>query len=281
MAYLDTAPAGVEADQDVAVEARRLELETVKRAATTGDAIRTMYELGHKLKESGPESEEIQGVTQKSRAAVAELIQHDASAAEDVIGSNTNLKLNVELVGTSTKGRAFVGGGDGGVELASNAVIGLSDAANAEEANDLIAHERSHANDQKLMGSVYTTEEVTSFDLHELRSEKAGAEARGENENSVRDDAPPEYVEAHGTGAELEQWGVTSTQFDTHIANGDTVGLQTDIIVGGLDCGKIGIADMMNNAQENGGDYAEAATRVLDERQLTNQEVAEVMALAA
>ncbi len=281
MAYLDTAPAGVDVDQDVAAEAQRLELETVKRAATTGDAIRTMYELGHQLKEGGPETEEIQGVTQESRAAVGELIQNDASAAEDVVGSNTNLKLNVELVGTSTKGRAFVGGGDGGVELANNAVVGLSDAAKAEEANDLIAHERSHANDQKPMGSVYTTEEVTSFDLHELRSEKAGAEARGENENTVRDDAPPEYVEAHGTGAELEQWGVSSDRFDEHIAAGDTVGLQADLIEGGLDRGKLRLADVVKNAAENGAEYANAAERVLQEREFTNEEVAEVLALAA
>jgi hypothetical protein len=249
-------------EDDVTSVARDIELGIMRTSGTTGEAIDRMKNPDMLPAASQMHLEELQAA---QRAQVFQTLEEDAEAADEVIGSGERgMRINRSLEGTTTNGRAKVGGGVGSVELRPDVLVGLSDEQKKGNAANTVQHEKSHAVDQKLMGTVFAYGEITSFDLHEMVSEEAGSTEESGNPNELRDDAPPDYREAHSKGKELQSWGVGRTQYQKRIAEGDTQGLQEDILQGGLDRGRITPADIVRNIGIYRNDtYAKAALAVL------------------
>jgi hypothetical protein len=281
MAGINT-PSATDDDQ-VAETAHAVETDIAMRSRTTGEAIRKMEDLSRNNIDQwadGTTEHAMHELSRAQRQELREVLAADAKAGKEVFAGN-DLHLNDSFIGTHVQGQALVGGGQGGVELSSEKVVGLSDDARKMAAKDVTMHELSHATEQKPMHSVYTDREITSFDLHELRSEQAGAVARGKGEDSIREDAPPDYVAAHKSGNEMKQWGVETAQFHQRVAAGDSVGLQEDLIRGGLDRNKTDFLEVIQRAQERGFIYAQAAVHIAQERGYTRSDAEAVMSMAA
>lgn len=139
------------------------------------------------------------------------------------------LHVDAALSGTQTQGYAYVGQGAQTIRINPDALADVGTERGEGALKNLIAHERSHAEDQEMMGDVFMRGKITGTQVLERRSERAGAEVEGKSGDTHRENQPSAYAAAQDLGGELEKLVGQST-FDERVRNGDTVGLQADVI---------------------------------------------------
>lgn len=129
-----------------------------------------------------------QGTVEESEVAERErVIQAAAEGSEHL--KLADLEANV-------LGQAMVGGGDGGVQLSRDVFATAGTAADVEQAQHVAAHEREHAKQAQLHGTlVIDGEEIDHLLLLEGGAEIAGNEAVGKGLNHHRAGQPKETYE--------------------------------------------------------------------------------------
>lgn len=262
------------ASADAVEMAHDLERKIAKGSSTTGDALNRMKNFGKgnvQLGEAATKAH-LEELSVEKRTEVFEVIKKDAEAGEKVFtGQTRQARINAALDNTAIKGQAKVDGGASGVQYQSTIVVGLSDADRAGEAANTNAHEFSHATRQKPMGDVQLGREtISSTDLHELVSEEHGSEEETGNAADLRDDAPADYKRAHGHGATFQGLGISREQYQQRIADGDTEGLQQDVIEGGIAKGTVTVEEVFEEAEKGERPYVRnAVVNLLKERSKT------------
>lgn len=242
------------ATADTVELAHDLEREIAKGSSTTGDALNRMKNVREGSVQLGESATalHLEEMSAEKRGEVFEIVQKDAEAGEKVFtGESRQARINKALDATSTKGRARVAGGAQAVEFQSDIVVGLSDNEKADESQNTNAHELSHATKQKPMGDVRIGKDVISgTDLHELISEEDGSKKETGSPDELRDDAPADYQRAHGHGKTFQALGVTREQYHKRVADGDTKGLQKDLIEGGIEKGETSTDEVLDVAEK-------------------------------
>lgn len=175
MAALDTLDRleGVEGLDDAQEQA-------AERAETVGSFVANFRERTRELLERGT----------VERSEVEERERVIEAAADG------NEHLNLADLEANVLGRAQVGGGDGGIELSRDVFATAGDSADIERAQHVAAHEREHARQVQLRGTlVIDGEEIDHLLLLEGGAELAGNEAVGKGMDHHRAGQPKETYE--------------------------------------------------------------------------------------
>jgi hypothetical protein len=129
-----------------------------------------------------------QGTVEESEVAERERVIEAAAEGSEHL-KLADLEANV-------LGQAMVGGGDGGVQLSRDVFATAGTAADVEQAQHVAAHEREHAKQAQLHGTlVIDGEEIDHLLLLEGGAEIAGNEAVGKGLNHHRAGQPKETYE--------------------------------------------------------------------------------------
>jgi hypothetical protein len=154
--------------------------QAAEKAETVGNFVAEFRERTRELVEQG-------SVEQSEADERKRVIQAAAEGSEHL--KLADLEANV-------LGQAMVGGGDGGVRLSRDVFATAGSAADVEQAQHVAAHEREHAKQAQLHGTlVIDGQEVDHLLLLEGGAEIAGNEAVGKGLDHHRAGQPKETYE--------------------------------------------------------------------------------------
>lgn len=156
------------------------QVEAAENAETVGRFVAEFRERTRELVEKG--------AVEKSEVEERERVIEAAAEGSEHLRL-ADLEANV-------LGQAMVGGGDGGVRLSRDVFATAGSAADVERAQHVAAHEREHARQVQLRGTlVIDGEEVDHLLLLEGGAELAGNEAVGKGMDHHRAGQPKETYE--------------------------------------------------------------------------------------
>ncbi len=216
----------------------------------------------------------IEGLTVAEWREFSKVLGKEQKEGKKLAKGKENLKLDVSKEGTGVLGTARLNEGEGSVLLNTQIVTDFQTIAGKETYTNVTAHELSHALDQDAIGTVYAgNTTVTTFDLVEDKSERAGAQALGKGKNYRRPGQPPEYARAQENAEKVRSIGVKEMEMDEAIKEGDTEALQRRILEAGIESGQFTLESLGEQLQTNPDPmFQKAATTVLFEQLLAKQQ---------
>ncbi len=254
----------------------KIKEEKLKEAATVGDYVSSLGEAADsvdgddepigEVPPEGPEEvrERLLDMSADQQKEVKAALNTEHDAAEEATANSKDMQFDNALTGTEVSGYATLNAGRGGVRLNRDRVKNLSKKSGKDAYKNLVAHELDHATKQKAMGSVVTNKRISGWSLNEKKSERAGKAAQGQSKNFRRPNQPDNYSQAEDDGEQIEELGVSEQKFNKHVENGDTFGLQVDIIKAGTDNGKLSPEQIQSNIQQYGKGYQHAVQVALN-----------------